>query len=460
MLNLKKKIKIHPILLPKYQKMTPLQKDFHEQKYRFLILIIYIMVSGITACLSYTFSSISKSLNQAYSTTEYDIYYVTISYSIYFIPINFIANYSIDHIGVRPSIIFCMLCQVFCSFLRIFIGKSIWFIYIAHTIGAIGNPFCTNSVSKLSVYWFLPENRLIATAIMTASYMLGTSFSFALGGWFVGDHDETDIEGLKDKIQNLLIFTLILSFAIGIITLVAFKERPTFPTSFVSNYPRENYFVALKSMAMNYDFRLLCLGFSLLFGNYVIFITFFDYMIGNFGFKRTEVAIAGSIMNLACVLGKIFIGFIAKKYISLKSTLLLINFAILILIVLFLLSLISRSLGLLYFFSITFGFFLQMYWAPCLELSCEMIFPIGEANANGNLLIIGCIFNMIFGFIFSSLMRDTCEGVQCSYIGFTFFILGFTLSAISFLKMNGKLKREEKEIEMIIAEKYYYKEIS
>lgn len=440
--------------------MTPLEKDFHEQKYRFLIISIYIMISGITSCLSFTFSAISKSLNRAYLTTEYDIYYVTISYSIYFIPINFIANYSIDHIGLRPSIIFCIICQVLCSFLRIFIGESIWYIYIAHTIGAIGNPFCTNIVSKLSVYWFLPENRMISTAFMTASYMLGASFSFALGGWFVGNYDDSDIEGLKDKIQNLLIFTFILTCSIAIITIIAFKEKPTFPTSFISNYPRENYFVALKSMVKNHDFRLLCLGFAFLLGNYVIFITFFDSLIGNFGFKQTEVAIAGTIMNLACFAGKIFIGFVAKKYISYKNTILIINFVTLFLLALFLFSLMLQSVGFLYFFSTIYGFFLQMYWGPCLEFSCEMVFPIGEANANGNLLISGCIFNMIFGIIFSFLMRDTCEGITCSFIGFAIFFLGFTLSAISFLKMDGKLKREEKEMEMTIAEKYYYKEIS
>jgi len=443
--------------------MTPLQEDFKEDPYRFIIVFLYISLSTITACLSFTFSSISKSSAIAYSTTEFDIYYITISYSIYFIPMNFIANYTIDHIGVKPSLIFCSICQSICAFLRMFISSNIWYVYIAHTIGAIGNPFCTNVISKISVNWFTPENRMIATAFMTSSYMLGTSLSFSLGGWFIGDigGDDTDMvmKELQDQIQNLLRCTLIITFSITIGIILLFKEKPSVPTSFVSNFPREDFFVAIKSMMMNHDFRLLCLGFSFMLANYVIFVTFLDYIIGNFGFSQKEVATIGSSLNLSCVIGKIAIGFIAKKYLSYKATLVTINYAIIGTLLCVFITLMMKSFGGLVFFGMIFGFFLQMYWAPCLELSCEMVFPIGEASANGNLLISGCIFNMVFGLLFSEIL-NSCEGVTSSYLGIAFFIIGYILAAACFYEMKGKLKREEKEIEMIIAEKYNYREIS
>ncbi len=437
--------------------MTPLQQDFKEESYRFLIVFLYILLSTITACLSYTFSSISKSLQTVYSTNEFDIYYITMSYSIYFIPMNFIANYALDHIGIRQSMLFSILCQTLCSTLRMFIDSSIWYVYAAHTIGALGNPFCTNAISKISSHWFLPENRMLATAFMTSSYMLGTSLSFSLGGWFIGDG--LTIEELQESINNLLLFTFLLTLGINIGILLLFREKPNVPTCFISNYPRDNFFDAIKAMALNGDFRLLCFGFSFLLANYVIFVTFLFEIIGNFGFTQSEVAYIGTCSNLSCVIGKIAVGIVAKKYMSYKSTLLTINYTILGILICVLLTLMYGNFATLLLFSIILGFFLQMYWAPCLELSCEMVFPIGEANANGSLILSGCCFNMLFGLGFSSLL-NTYTGITASYLGFCYFIISYVLSGFCFFKMRGKLKREEKEIEMIIAEKYNYREIS
>ena len=439
--------------------MTPLLEVFKEEWYRFLIVFLYVCLSAITACLSFTFSSISKSTEIAYFTTEFDIYYITLSYSIYFIPVNFVANYAIDHVGIKPSLIFAAICQLLCSFLRIFISSDIWYVYLAHTIGAIGNPFCTNVISKVSVYWFMPENRMIATAFMTSSYMLGTSLSFSLGGWFIGDDLSLTVDELQNKIQSLLLCTFFLTLSITLAIILLFKEKPKVPTSFVSSIEREDFFVAVKSMAMNHDFRLLCLGFSFLLSNYVIFITFLDYIIGNFGFTQGEVGAIGSSMNLACVVGKVVIGFVAKKYFTYRMTLLIITYTILGSLICLLFALMIQSFGGLLFFSIIFGFFLQMYWAPCLELSCEMVFPMGEANANGNLLLSGCVFNMIFGFAFSELLNSV-QGVSSSYLGIAFFSLFYVLASACFYKMKGKLKREETEIEMIVNEKIYYRQIS
>ena len=432
-------------------------QDFREENYRFIIVFLYMCVCGITSCISFTFSSISKSSNYAYSTTEYDIYYITISYSIYFIPVNFLANYALDHIGVKPSLIFCCVCQIICAILRIFIGSSIWFVYIGHTIGAFGNPFCVNAISKISLQWFLPKNRMMATAFMTSGYMLGTSLSFSLGGWILGDDSVSNIVELQDKIQYLLLWTLLLAIGICIITFVFYREKPQLPTCFVSNYPRENFFYAIKSMSANKDFRILCLGFSFLLGNYMVFVTFLDDLIQNFGFTQIQVASIGGSMNLSCVVGKITIGFIANKYISYKNTLLFINYSILGSLLCLLLFLIINSFTGALFFSIIFGFFLQMYWAPCLELSCEMVFPIGEASANGNLVLSGCVFNMLIGLAFSGILTSS-KGITSSYFGFAYFILSYIISGFCFISLKGKLHREGKEMEM--AEQYNYKELS
>ena len=422
--------------------------EFHEENYRILIVILYMLVSALSACMNYSFSPITTSLQTAFDTNLFDIYYLSMSYSILFIPMNFVANYTIERYGIKPSLTICCAAQVIGALFRIFINSSFWYVLIGQTIGAMGNPFACNTLSKASLYWFLPANRIMSTAVMTSAYMIGTSLSFLLGGWFVSDTSEVSI--IQDEIEKLMIMYLILAGSVTLAVFVLFKEKPESPTSYVSEMPRENFWAALKTLCSQSEYIYLCIGFAFLLSNYVLFVTFINYLISPFGFSQSEISYIGVGLNFACVFGKITIGFIAGKHITFKNCLISISFLSIFSFGFLLLSLALQNYSILFCFSMILGFFLQMYWAPSLEFSCELVFPIGEANANGNLLLCGCFFNTIFGLVFSAALSyfENNTGVEFIY---SYFFLSYLLAAFCFCRIKGEMNRSNKEKEIILA---------
>lgn len=102
--------------------------------------------------------------------------------------------------------------------------------------------------------------------------------------------------------------------------------------------------------------------------------------------------------------------------------------------------------GLVFVFSALFGFFMQMYWSPSYEFACELIFPVGEANANGGLILCGCLINVIFGFIFSKIFN--LEQEIWAPFAFSYFLISTASSSFLFQCIQEDLKREKKEIEL------------
>jgi len=408
------------------------------------------MVSALTASINYSFSPITSSLQKALSTTEFDIYYLSMSYSILFIPMNFVANYIIEHFGVKKSIIICCCSQTLCAFIRIFIKSGFGYVILGQTIGAMGNPFAGNIISKVSLYWFFPQNRIVSTAFMSSSYMLGTAFAFLIGDWTVDDN--SSVEEIANQIKKLMIIYLIFAGSVTLVVGLLIQEKPTNPTSYVSEIPREDYWSALKSMIVQKDYIYLCLGFSFLLSNYVIFVSFITYLISPFGFSQSQIGYIGFGINLACVFGKIAIGFIAGKYVTFRKCLICIALSLLVFFGFLLIALFIRNFVVLCCFALLLGLFLQMYWAPSLEFACEIVFPIGEANANGNMVLSGCIFDTVFGLIFSGALNYFKGNVGVELI-YSYFFISYLLAALCFYKIVGEMNRSNKETEIILANK-------
>ena len=87
-----------------------------------------------------------------------------------------------------------------------------------------------------------------------------------------------------------------------------FKEKPEHPPSYASESQRKPYFEALKDLWMNYDFRYLCLAFSISLGNFVLFLNIIHSLVSPYGFTNSEIGYIGAIMNLSSFFGKLSTG--------------------------------------------------------------------------------------------------------------------------------------------------------
>ena len=417
------------------------------ENYKYIILLIYILCNIENAFINFTFSPIVKSLKFAYDVSDFDIYYFSVSYSIFYIFMNFPANYIIEHKGIKPSLLIFSSLQILCCFCRLFINSSISYVYIGQTIAAIACPFGNNIVSKISMKWFKPQNRMISTSFMTSSFMLGTGLAFILSTFFVKDPIENpNISIQKNEVFNYLLSSLFLAVSVFFVVSLFFKEKPEKSCCFVAEHPRENFSESLKLLRKNNNFIFLCCGFSLQTSNFCLFVVYIHFILSPFGFDETQIAYLGSLVNFACFMGKLVIGFLVNRIFSFKTALFYICLSLLFAIFGLLMSLISGSFGLTLIFACFFGFFLQMYWSPSYEFACELIFPVGEANANGGLILCGCFINVIFGFIFSRVYSLNQE--IWAPFSFSYFFISTSISLIVFQRIKEVLHREKMEVEL------------
>jgi len=63
-----------------------------------------------------------------------------------------------------------------------------------------------------------------------------------------------------------------------------------------------------------------------------------------------------------------------------------------------------------------------MYWAPCLEFTNELTFPVGEASSNG-LLTLGGFLTKIFFFTIKIFFQYILGTVYAIVFGFVFTII-------------------------------------
>ena len=417
------------------------------ESYKYFILLIYVLCNTENAFINFTYSPIIKSLRFAYNVSDFDIYYLAISFSIFYLFMNFPANHVIEQWGIRSSLLIFSMGQILCCTLRLFINQSLIYIYIGQTIAALSCPFCNNVVSKISLNWFNPKQRIISTSLMTSSFMLGSGFTFILSTFFVEDPTlNPDISSQKNEVLSYMASGLFLSVGVFLIVFFFFIEKPENPCCLVSEYPRETSLDSLKIILKNRNFLYLCSGFSLQTSNFCLFVVYINFIISPFGFAENQIAYIGSWVNLFCFFGKLTIGFLVYKHLSFKKALFYICISLFISTAGFLLSLISGSSFLILLFSGLFGFFMQMYWSPSYEFACELIFPAGEANANGGLILCGCLVNVVFGFIFSKVF-SLSENIWAPF-AFSYFLLTTCFSLFFFQKIDEDMNREKKEIEL------------
>lgn len=301
--------------------------------------------------------------------------------------------------------------------------------------------------------------------------MLGTGLTFILAFCSIDNFNQVKIFETDDSkmtneqkevlisngIQQIKIYLfLIFLFAIIILAViyVFFQEKPEIPTCFIAELPRENFAKALKKMAGQMNYLLLAAGFAVLASNYGILMTFINSFFLPFALSQKEIAFIGSILNFSTFLGKICVGFFAGKYLSYKNTLLFTTGASFITMGFFIIALFQHHFIAIAVNSAFFGFFLQMYWAPALEFGCEIVFPIGEANANGGLIMAGCLANVLIGGSLSGFFEE--GGTKKSIF---WFFGSLFLAYFLFFLTKESLNREQKEIEMIIEDKFQNNQI-
>ena len=366
---------------------------FMTEKYRWIILIVFMFASIMTQVVWITFAPIMTNVAPYYGVTPDAILLITASYLIIYIPVNFPATWLIDKYGLRFGTgIGVFLLGIF-GFLRAFTGSDYNLLLFCQVMTAIGQPFVLNSLTKVSVNWFPENEKATATGLGTMSSFIGIILGELLTPFLFEQYGITFV----------LQFYGVISLLSMILYIVLVKNNPkNLPNKFAGQ--KAFNYAGMKNLFRNKNFLMLILISFVALGSFNAISSEVEIIFSNIVSPSEAPGILGALMIFGGIIGAGVISTLSdakrKRVIFMKITMVASTILVGLLIV-------SNDFTIEALINILFGFFLISGLPVGLVYASEITFPITEEASNGILIMFGQISGIIYIVLFESLDLTT-----------------------------------------------------
>jgi cyanate permease len=361
------------------------QSAYKIYGYRWLILVVFMLVAAFNQLVWITFAPITDAAAAYYHVSQLDIGLLSMSFMIAFLVFSIPASWVIDTYGFRVAVgIGAILTGVF-GLMRGLVASNFTLVMIAQIGTAIGQPFILNALTKVAARWFPIEERATASGLGSLAMYLGILAGLAL----------TPALTLGAGFSNMLLYYGVGALAAGIIFIVFAREHPATPPGPADQEERALMFDGMKQILRNRNFILLMSIFFIGLGVFNSVTTWIEDIISPRGFTATQAGTAGGLMIVGGIVGAVILPTLSDKYrkrvpfiiIGLVGTipgLLGITY--------------STTNGVLYAASFALGFFLLSCGPIGFQYGAEIGRPAPEGTSNGLLLLMGQISGIAFIF--------------------------------------------------------------
>ena len=395
--------------------------------YRWVILIVFIIVALTSQLLWLTFAPISSEMEKLYGVTAFDISLLSLVWPLIFVVTAIPVGIFIDKKGFKISVTVGAIFLAIFSIIRIFSAipeYNFIILLISQSGAAISQPFIFGSITKLSASWFPENEQGLATGLGTIGLFLGMMVALAI----------TPIIFLSYGTVNLLIIYGYISCAAAFFFIVLAKDgRKTSIKDTSSAFSLND----LWSLSKLKPFLILEFGFFVVVGGFTALMTWLEQILNSLhGIGIDQAGIIGGIMIIGGIIGSIIIPAISDKINKVKIFV-IINLAI----GTFLLYLIGffHDFILLALIFFIMGFFLMSALPLVLEMSSRIAGPGIEGQASSLLWF----FSQV-GSVLLIIIVEPIKSIWNSYYNsIILIVLLWIISLILFLgiKENPKNKK-------------------
>lgn len=370
--------------------------------YRWIILILYFLITVIIEIQWLTFASIASAAQDFYDATALQIDFLSMIYMIVFIILSIPASYIIDTYGLKRGLVIgAVLTGVF-SLMKAVFADNYLMVAIAQTGLAVAQPFILNALTKVGAQWFPKNERATVAGIGSLAQYVGIIIALALTPVLISQSGN----GLYDLNKMLMIYGVI-SVAGSILLLLFFKEEPPTPPTTAEEAIRISPIAGMKKIVQSIDMRLLLLMFFVGLGIFNAVSTCIDQICGSLSMEETGMV--GGVMLVGGVVGALIIPPISDK-VEKRKPFLILCMALML----------PGLVGLAFFTTFTplmisgfiFGFFIMSAGPIGFQYGAEKSYPAPESISQGFILMAGQISGILFVFGVNSL------GVFTSMISF------------------------------------------
>ena len=362
-----------------------MEKDFQVYGYRWVILLLFVLINLLLQIQWITFASITSEAKEFYNVSALQIDFLSLIFMIVYIFISIPASYIIDTWGIRIGIGIGAALLGFFGLMKGIYGASYNLVVVAQIGIAVGQPFILNAVTKVGVRWFPLPERATQAGLAVLAQFLGILLAMAFTPFLFKAYG----------LEKMLIIYGVASLAGAVIFLLFNRESPPTPPCPPGHDQRIPVFAGLKHLFRQRDMILLIIIFFLALGIFNAVMTWVEQIVSPRGFTIAQAGIAGALMMFGGIIGAIILPLFSDKMRKRK-----------IFLVLSMLGVVpglfgmtyAGSYGLLIASSFIFGFFLMGGGPIGFQYGAEIGYPAPEATSQGLLLLAGQISGILFVF--------------------------------------------------------------
>ena len=366
-----------------------MQEKIHAYSYRWVVLFVFALISGIIQIQWLTFASVAREARLFYHVSAFQIDFLSLIFMGVFLLICIPASYIIDRFGIQIGLgIGAILTGIFGLMKGIFPGDYT-LVVIAQTGLAVAQPFILNAATKVAVQWFPLIERALAVGIATLAQFLGIIIVMICTPFMI----QTENAGVYDLSSMLMTYGLI-SCGGAVILLVFLREKPPTPPEIIEYTEDRGIFNSIKQIFKQPDMRLLFPIFFVGLGIFNAISTCIDQICQTKGLTMDQTGIIGGIMLVGGIIGALILPAFSDKLKRRKAFLCMAMAGAT-----------PGIIGLTFFnpypllliSSFLLGFFLLGGGAPVgFQYCAEVTRPAPEAISQGLLLFTGQVSGILF----------------------------------------------------------------
>lgn len=277
------------------------------RSYRWVVLVCYMLAGMVSQLLWITYSPVLAQASSAFSVSQSDIGLLSAVYPLVYVVASIPAGYFVDSAGFRKAILVGTSLLALSGILRCF-SPNFSVLLVLQGVGALGQPFILNSVSKVVKGWFPETEVALATGMGTLSLFIGIVLGLGLTPALV------DGFGLSEGLLVYGVFSLavlLAFFALG-------KESERRDES-ATNVR----FSQVLSVLRNRNILLLSALFFVGLGIFNSFATWVDPLFSAKGIGTDLSGLLGGVMIIGGVIGSVVIPGLSDRFQTLKKPMLI-----------------------------------------------------------------------------------------------------------------------------------------
>ncbi|KAF9946325.1 hypothetical protein BGZ72_000424 [Mortierella alpina] len=299
--------------------IDPIAPVYRTYRRRYIGLIAIVLLNLATGFVWLTFTSVATVSEDYLHSSSFMVTMTSIVYFIAYIIMAPVSGWMFETKGIQPSLSLGGILQTIGCLLRLFafyipstprnpIGRIVLTLF-GQAIAAAAQPFFLNVAPKYAAVWFTENERTTATMIGTIPNPLAAALAQLI------------VPRITPNVDHMA-FTLSISLALSILAqcpVAWMSERPPLPPSpsaaeSALQATPEPFWLSLKKVLLNGQFRLLLLIFATFVGCFNTLATLIVDFSTPYGYTATEAGYFGAAIILAGLVGAVISGPVTDRF--------------------------------------------------------------------------------------------------------------------------------------------------